>query len=79
MIGDIEAKGASVAAIVCLINRSSRESFCGIPVVSVLYLPTPEYSQDDPLVINLVQEGKVVWKPKAEWSKLKAAMENNKN
>lgn len=66
--------GGEVIAIVCIVNRSKLNDWEGIPVLSVIHVPTPEYRQDDPYVADLVQAGNVVWNPKPEWSRLKEAM-----
>jgi len=78
MVNLMRSKGGDVVAIACVVNRSSKTSFNGIPVVSIIHIPTPEYSQNDIAVADLVQEGKVIWKPKSEWPLLREAMKNNK-
>lgn len=35
---------------------------------------TTEYQQEDPLVVEDIQKGNVVWKPKDEWPRLEEAM-----
>lgn len=66
--------------LACVVNRSERTFYATnkigpLPVASLIYLPTPQYRQDDPAVAALVQAGRVIWKPKHHWSELKAAMD----
>jgi orotate phosphoribosyltransferase len=84
LISLIEKSGGRVAAIVCLLNRSttvdSVYSPAGgssdvIPVISLVRLPTDEYKQDDPAVKEDIGKGNIAWKPKDEWGRLMAAME----
>lgn len=70
----IEERGGELVAIVCAINRSGHKEWNGIPVLSAAYLPSKQWRQDDPEVADLIAAGSIVWKPKAEWAKLKAAM-----
>ena len=44
-----------------------------IPIVQSVLIPTPEYRQDHPYVADDIAAGNVVWKPKDNWAKLKAA------
>jgi orotate phosphoribosyltransferase len=78
MVDFIDSKGANVIAIACIVNRSPNgcDSFEGIPVISVIDIPTAEYKQTDPEVKELIESGNIVYKPKAEWSRLKKAMED---
>ncbi|MBP6889754.1 MAG: hypothetical protein KBC83_02140 [Candidatus Moranbacteria bacterium] len=76
-----QAKG-QVISILCAINRSFpfRAEFLGsddkeIPILGVIERETPQYQQDDPLVAQAIAEGRVVWKPKYNWGRLRAAME----
>jgi len=72
----IESRGATVQAIICMINRSpegltvweyeGRE----IPIIAAVLIPTLEYRQDDPYVAADVEAGNVVWKPKDNWNEL---------
>lgn len=70
----IESKGATLIAIACAFNRSGKADFEGIPVISAREIPTKQYRQDDPEVSGLINEGKVVWKPKQQWAALAEAM-----
>lgn len=81
----IESYDAEVIGITCLVNRSSvvrrayeyernPQNSDLIPIVTLLEKPIPEYSQDDPAVVDDVSRGNVVWKPKDEWSRLMEAM-----
>jgi orotate phosphoribosyltransferase len=77
--------GGRVAAIACLLNRSSIvENVYGtadgiIPVISLVYMPIPEYKQEDPAVSEDIARGNVVLKPKNEWPRLMAAMDAAKS
>lgn len=70
----IEQKGGKLVAIVCAFNRSGKETWNDIPVVSACFIPTKQWKQDEPEVAGLIAAGKIVWKPKLEWEKLKEAM-----
>lgn len=79
--GIVKEKGATVIGIACAMNRSPDETFESkdfgtLPVISLIFRPTPEYRQDDPEVADDIAEGKVVWKPKEEWERLRNAMAN---
>jgi len=74
MIETLKSMGAEVIAIACIFNRSNKDGFMGIPVVSVLHIPIPEYKQDDPTVKDIVESGNIVLSPKKEWPRLKSAM-----
>lgn len=76
MIKIIIDMGAKVKAIVCIFNRSSHDTWKGIPVISVIHKHTPEYKQDDPKVKKLIDDCNIVWKPKEEWPFLKKVMED---
>lgn len=76
-----QAKG-HVIGILCAINRSFpfRAGLSGsdgkeIPILGVIERETPQYRQDDPLVEQAIVEGRVVWKPKYDWNRLRAVME----
>lgn len=76
----ILAAGGIPIFLACVVNRSDRTLYATdgigpLPVVSLIHLPTSQYRQDDPVVAELVQAGKVVWKPKHRWPDLKAAMD----
>lgn len=76
----VKEKGATVAAIICAINRSMGPDgkvanfyMCGedeVPVLTAVEIPTLQYRQDDPAVADDVAAGNVVWKPKDGWEKL---------
>lgn len=77
----IESYGAFVAGIACPLNRSVSVSSAythtdgrQFPVVALVLKPIPEYEQDDPEVVEDIQVGNVVWKPKNDWDKLPASM-----
>jgi adenine/guanine phosphoribosyltransferase-like PRPP-binding protein len=71
----IENYGGKLVAIICPFNRSGKSDWNGIPVISACNTPLNQYRQDDPMVSELVDEGNIVMKPKLEWEKLEAAME----
>ena len=74
MIDFIKSARGNVAAIACIINRSEKKSFCDIPVLSVIHIPTPQYRQDDPIVKKLIEECNIVWEPKKYWDFLQEEM-----
>lgn len=78
----VEDAGADVIAITCAFNRSypfknvyTAVDGRSIPIISVIEKSFPQYRQDDPKVAADVEAGNVVWNPKLEWPKLKAAMD----
>ncbi|MFA6184846.1 MAG: hypothetical protein WCT51_03055 [Candidatus Shapirobacteria bacterium] len=75
MIKIVTNMGAEVKAIACVFNRSPYDNWEGIPVISVIHKSAPEFKQNDPVVKKLIEAGNIVWKPKAEWPRLKAAMQ----
>lgn len=76
----ILSRGAEVAGLVCLLNRSLtvdqlyESGELKVPIISLARKPIAQYRQDDPAVAADVAAGNVVWKPKTEWAKLEAAM-----
>jgi len=82
----VKARGAEVVAIACAINRSMSQDSgellrvyddgqgLVIPVLSALEIPTKQYHQDDPAVVEDIKADNVVWKPKNEWDRLIAEM-----
>ena len=66
LIDIIQQCGGRVAFIVCILNRSLRieDNYNGLPVLSLIRQPIPQYSQDDPEVVEDITKGNVVWKPK---------------
>lgn len=71
----LEGIGAELTGIVCVLNRSPETSWQGVPVMSLLHIPSMQWKQDDPEVADDILAGNVVWKPKMEWDRLAAAME----
>lgn len=75
----IEDAGGIVVVIAALINRSPDGVIVyeykdrRIPIIQSVLIPTSEYRQDDQYVADDVANGNVVWKPKDNWSQLKAA------
>ena len=74
----IKSYGGELVAIACAFNRSGKSDWKGIPVLAGHFIPTEQFRQDDEKVAELVKAGKVIWKPKAEWGNLLAAMEEVK-
>ncbi len=82
LIALIMSLGGSVTIIACELNRSpaiddyylSPVAERKIPVISLVRKPIPEYRQDNPVVVDDIRIGNVVWKPKDEWSRLMKAM-----
>lgn len=85
MVKLIQSYGANVSGIVCFLNRSvkSPETFIvtndkglviSIPIISLVSKPFPQFTQDDPEVLEDIKKGNVVWKPKHDWSRLEEAM-----
>ena len=80
LIDLVDAAGAGVRRIVCILNRSSK--FQGIyplknghlPITALVSRPMPEWQQDDPAVADDIAKGNVVWKPKDEWKRLSEYM-----
>lgn len=81
----VEDAGGTVIGISCAINRSYpfRDTFTSdgrapIPIVSVIERPTPQYRQDDALIVAAVEAGNpIIWKPKYAWGQMAAAMKRN--
>jgi orotate phosphoribosyltransferase len=80
----IESHGAVVVGVVCFLNRSNTVDMefnvadgRKLPVVPLVRMAFPQYTQDDPFVAADIAEGNVVWKPKKkdEWKKLADAMD----
>jgi len=70
----ISSRGAQCVGIFCAVNRSPKEDWNGLPIVSAIFRPSEQYKQEDQAVAELIAEGKIVWKPKHQWDVLKAAM-----
>jgi len=77
MVDFLRSMGVKVVAIACVLNRSPHLTWKEIPIISAIHIPTPEYKQTDSEVIKLIESGQIVWKPKAEWGRLKEAMKNH--
>lgn len=71
----IKRAGAQFLCIFCAIDRSvETKGLSKYPVLSTMRRPSEQYRQDDPIVADLIAEGKIIWKPKQQWEALKAAM-----
>lgn len=72
----VESEGATVVAILCMINRSPNGLYVyeykgrEIEILSAVTIPTQEYHQDDPKVAEDIRNGNVIWKPKDKWEEL---------
>lgn len=78
----VVAAGGIPVFLACVVNRSNQTEYVAsgrdpLPVISLVHRPTPQYRQDDPVVADLVAAGHVAWKPKYEWTRLKAAMDQS--
>lgn len=72
----IKRAGGEFLCIFCAIDRSvETKGLSKYPILSASRRPSEQYRQDDPVVADLIAEGKIVWKPKQQWEALKAAME----
>ena len=77
LVALIESFGASVAGVLCFLNRSGvvekdympRPGLI-LPVVAVVRRPFQQYAQDDAFVAADLAEGNVVWSPKRDWHRL---------
>lgn len=74
MIDTIKSAGGNVVAVVCIINCFNETSFFNIPILSTIYIPTPQYRQDDPEVKKLMEEYNFVSEPEENWSFLQKEM-----
>lgn len=71
--------GGTLVKIVCFLNRSSHTKFEGIPVISLLHIPTQQWKQDDPEIADYIKRGDICWNPKnkKQWDNLMAEMDAN--
>ena len=80
----VRKAGAEVAGIACLLDRSDATTnrvfrladgkewiLPELARPAMLRIPTKQYRQDDPMVAEAIVEGRVAWKPKDEWARLK--------
>lgn len=74
MIDFIEFNRGNVTAVACILNSSKNKSFCGVPVISVIHIPTSQYRQDDVEVKKLMDAYNIVWEPKKNWAFLQREM-----
>ena len=74
----LNSAGAEVIGISCLLNRSETEVYekANLPVISGIWKPMPQYTQDDPAVADDIARGNLVAKPKRkdDWARLQAIM-----
>ena len=82
-IQEIEKAGGHIVAIGGLLNRSlTVTDFYPykkgvVPVAALINKPFEEYEQNDLEVINDIEKGNVIWKPKNNWGPLAEAMEKH--
>lgn len=72
--------GAEVIGILCLLNRSDHTEYDrDLPVVSMVWQPMPQYTQDDPAVAEDIARGNLIAKPKKkdDWARLQAIMQKH--
>ena len=81
LVAEIERHGATVAGILCFLNRSETvgDTYAPgpgreLPVVALVRKPFGQFAQDDPAVAEDIAARNVVWSPKKEWPRLAAAM-----
>ena len=81
LVALIEGHGATVAGILCFLNRSETvgESYAPrpglvLPVVALVRKPFGQFAQGDATVAEDVARLNVVWSPKKDWPRLAAAM-----
>ena len=81
LVAQIEGYGASVAGILCFLNRSDTVGDIyeprpgqALPVVAVVHKSFGQFAQDDPAVAQDIAALNVVWSPKKDWPRLAAAM-----
>ncbi|WP_237476518.1 hypothetical protein [Lichenibacterium dinghuense] len=81
LVAQIEGYGATVAGILCFLNRSETVGEVyeprpgrSLPVVAVVRKPFGQFAQDDPAVAGDVAALNVVWSPKKDWPRLATAM-----
>lgn len=70
----LKEKGCELVAILCAFNRSGKDTWNGVPVISACAVEARQFKQNDPEVIDSIAAGNVAWKPKLEWDKLAEAM-----
>ncbi len=81
LVAEIEGFGATVAGILCFLNRSETvgdvyepRPGLALPVVAVVTKPFGQYRQDEAAVAADVAGGNVAWSPKKDWRRLADAM-----
>ncbi|MEN9562416.1 MAG: hypothetical protein RIR73_660 [Chloroflexota bacterium] len=76
-LAEINSTGAKVVLLVGALNRSPKYSttYKGLPVITSIREPYPEYNQDDPAVATDIAAGKLELEVKKNWARLVAAMQ----
>jgi orotate phosphoribosyltransferase len=70
----IAAAGGDLIGVACIANRSDEKVWEKVPVLAGIEVPSPQYKQEDPVVADLIAEGKLSTDPKKDWAMLKASM-----
>ena len=79
-IAAIEEAGGEVIGICAIVNRSKihvnafQYAERSIPIIALIEKAFDQYRQDDPAVVDDIAKGKVILKPKNEWTKLNSAV-----
>lgn len=67
---------ADVIGIACLVNELKEEFYQILPIFSLIRRPLDQYTQEDPMVIDDISQGNIVWKPQDNWDQLEAIMQS---
>lgn len=74
MIKILLLAGASTVDLACFLNRSDAEIWKDHLIANILFIPTDQYRQDDPAIIEHVKAGGIIKDPKGNWDDLLAIM-----
>lgn len=85
LVALIESFGATVAGVLCFLNRSDvvrteyvpRDGLV-LPVVAVVWKPFKQFPQGDAFVAEDLARGNVVWSPKRDWHRLSDAVQQGR-
>lgn len=82
LVALVLTQAARLVGITAALNRSSSQAFeledNSYSVCPLIHRPMPQYRQDDPAVTADLAADNIVWKPKANWQRLMAAMNNHR-
>lgn len=73
-IETVEGAGARVVGLICGLNRSEKTDYNGLPVVSLVHKPTPQFRQDDPAVVEHIEAVGFLGDVKPNWATVAKAM-----